>query len=280
MFVQEYLCKPNFSRFVFPSHISRWEFISTLDFEWSVYTGKRPFRWTVPVCICPCTSSCSADDILDLLYDTVFCIRCNGLLYDRFECHTQDWLSSRHYTTSSMIAALLIIRHGSPLPLWGYYPQTTGILLILSKSQDFVVYISCTRLRSSWNAGVCVSVAYPIFDSLYFSIALWNRNIIVIGINAIAWLVNASFMIYGAFHLTGIYKWLIVSTAATLASQIVWVYIYGTTVNPLLLLRLETKHIGIPHPSHVPRWERGRIIWTLSQLWLSTSFYSVRCSQE
>jgi hypothetical protein len=24
----------------------RWEFITTLDFEWEVYTGRRPWRWS------------------------------------------------------------------------------------------------------------------------------------------------------------------------------------------------------------------------------------------
>jgi hypothetical protein len=25
---------------------NRWEFITTLDFEWEVYTGKRPCKWS------------------------------------------------------------------------------------------------------------------------------------------------------------------------------------------------------------------------------------------
>jgi hypothetical protein len=24
----------------------RWEYLTTLDFEWGVYTGKRPWRWS------------------------------------------------------------------------------------------------------------------------------------------------------------------------------------------------------------------------------------------
>ncbi len=26
--------------------LDRWEFIVTLDFEWEVYTGKRPCKWS------------------------------------------------------------------------------------------------------------------------------------------------------------------------------------------------------------------------------------------
>ena len=24
----------------------RWEFFTTLDFEWEVYTGRRPYKWS------------------------------------------------------------------------------------------------------------------------------------------------------------------------------------------------------------------------------------------
>jgi hypothetical protein len=29
--------------------ISSWEFVTTLDYEWSVIRGHRPFRWTICV---------------------------------------------------------------------------------------------------------------------------------------------------------------------------------------------------------------------------------------
>ena len=33
------------------SIISSWEFVTTLDYEWSVIRGQRPFRWTIWVSI-------------------------------------------------------------------------------------------------------------------------------------------------------------------------------------------------------------------------------------
>ena len=30
--------------------LSRWEFFTTLDYEWSVIRGDRPYRWTIWVC--------------------------------------------------------------------------------------------------------------------------------------------------------------------------------------------------------------------------------------
>jgi hypothetical protein len=29
---------------------SSWEFFTTLDYEWSVFRGHRPYRWTIWVC--------------------------------------------------------------------------------------------------------------------------------------------------------------------------------------------------------------------------------------
>ena len=34
-----------------PVHISSWEFVTNLDYEWSVIRGHRPFRWTICVSI-------------------------------------------------------------------------------------------------------------------------------------------------------------------------------------------------------------------------------------
>jgi hypothetical protein len=29
---------------------SSWEFFTTLDYEWDVIRGRRPYRWTIAVC--------------------------------------------------------------------------------------------------------------------------------------------------------------------------------------------------------------------------------------
>ena len=36
-----------FAMLTAPCH--RWEFLSTLDFEWEVFTGKRPWKWSFTV---------------------------------------------------------------------------------------------------------------------------------------------------------------------------------------------------------------------------------------
>lgn len=108
-----------------------WEFVSTLDYEWSVYTGKRPFRWTVPIYS---MTRCSA-------LGAMICYMIGFNDTHRIDCPT--WLTAT-FTFSYLSLAL-----------------ASGLLAMRA-------------------------------------IALWNRNIIVIGINVIAWLVNGSFMIYAA----------------------------------------------------------------------------------
>jgi hypothetical protein len=35
------------SRMTHPPSFLRWEFFSSLDYEWSVIRGRRPYRWTI-----------------------------------------------------------------------------------------------------------------------------------------------------------------------------------------------------------------------------------------
>ena len=41
------LDSPNIPNNNNPVLISSWEFVTTLDYEWSVIRGHRPFRWTI-----------------------------------------------------------------------------------------------------------------------------------------------------------------------------------------------------------------------------------------
>src|SRR5258708_32743469 len=54
------------------SHIAQfltpsWEFVTTLDYEWNVIRGHRPYRWTIWVCshspssVCSATFQCETD---------------------------------------------------------------------------------------------------------------------------------------------------------------------------------------------------------------------------
>ena len=57
------------SQFLIPS----WEFVITLDYEWNIIRGRRPYRWTIwvrnhsPLSVCPasatfqCETDCSRE---------------------------------------------------------------------------------------------------------------------------------------------------------------------------------------------------------------------------
>src|SRR5258708_27145447 len=51
------------TQFLIPS----WEFVITLDYEWNVIRGRRPYRWTIwvrnhsPLSVCSATFQCDTD---------------------------------------------------------------------------------------------------------------------------------------------------------------------------------------------------------------------------
>jgi hypothetical protein len=44
--------------------IHSWEFVTTLEYEWSIIRGRRPYRWTIWVRCLPTTQAPRADFLL------------------------------------------------------------------------------------------------------------------------------------------------------------------------------------------------------------------------
>ena len=40
-------CAPTVYHTAYSSSAFRWEFITTLDYEWNVIRGRQPYRWTI-----------------------------------------------------------------------------------------------------------------------------------------------------------------------------------------------------------------------------------------
>ncbi|KAI0278080.1 hypothetical protein BGY98DRAFT_1096990 [Russula aff. rugulosa BPL654] len=100
-----------FARFVKLSHVCAgvyiWEFFTTLDFEWEVYTGRRPWRWSFIVYV--------TARVLALI---CFVISLVGLNLDReFNCNA--WLRFVLFTAwfAASSASLLLVLRG--VAIWG-----------------------------------------------------------------------------------------------------------------------------------------------------------------
>ncbi|KAF8474498.1 hypothetical protein DFH94DRAFT_762762 [Russula ochroleuca] len=77
-----------------------WEFVTTLDFEWEIYTGKRPWRWSFIVYV--------AARVLALICFTLSLVGFN--LTRQFNCNFTAWFAS------SSASFLLVLRG---VAIWG-----------------------------------------------------------------------------------------------------------------------------------------------------------------
>ena len=44
-----FICESLFNLLALSDNLSRWEYITTIQFEWQIITGHRKYRWTVLV---------------------------------------------------------------------------------------------------------------------------------------------------------------------------------------------------------------------------------------
>lgn len=89
----------------------RWEFFTTLDFEWEVFTGRRPWKWSFTVYL---TSRLLA----------LMAVMCNFIgfnLTTEFNCNVSDRSGALRLVLTSLILILRrsgsvvsLLRHGSP----------------------------------------------------------------------------------------------------------------------------------------------------------------------
>jgi hypothetical protein len=60
----------------------RWEFLTTLDFEWQVYTGRRPWKWPYFMYIATRTLSLTSIIIVFVVFDVTSEVNCEVHLLD------------------------------------------------------------------------------------------------------------------------------------------------------------------------------------------------------
>jgi hypothetical protein len=72
----------------FGSHLDRWEYLTTFDFEWGIYTGKQPWRWSFLAYIAART--------LSLFNVTLSLVGYTNLLTE-FNCEVCCWLYPKNF---------------------------------------------------------------------------------------------------------------------------------------------------------------------------------------
>ncbi|KAH9970985.1 hypothetical protein BGW80DRAFT_519849 [Lactifluus volemus] len=59
-----------------------WEYLTTLDFEWQVYTGRRPWKWPYFAYIATRTLTLTSIIISLVIFDITREVDCHGLAWD------------------------------------------------------------------------------------------------------------------------------------------------------------------------------------------------------
>ncbi|KAI9507575.1 hypothetical protein F5148DRAFT_93550 [Russula earlei] len=119
--------------------IYMWEFITTLDFEWEVYTGRRPWRWSFLVYV--------AARVLALACFILTLVGFN--LTREFNC--EAWLRSLLVTAwlAAACASLLLVLRG--VAIWGRDSRIVAICMAFWLANIAGSFYATTRGQVVWS---------------------------------------------------------------------------------------------------------------------------------
>ncbi|KAH9990689.1 hypothetical protein BJV77DRAFT_600191 [Russula vinacea] len=123
-----------------------WEIVTTLGFEWDIFTGKRPWKWSFVVYLMARTF-CLAAVILNLIgYDLASEYNCNAWL--RIDLAV-SWFSVA-------VASFLLALRG--IAIWGRDKLVTTVAILCWTANMAVSFYSSTESHVVWNhqAKACV----------------------------------------------------------------------------------------------------------------------------
>jgi len=115
-----------------------WEFFSTLDFEWEVFTGRRPWKWSFAVYL--------TARLLALTSVTLTFVGFN--LTTQFDCNA--WfrcvLVSSWFAVA--VASFLLVLRG--VAIWGRDKVITAITVLIWSANVTMAFYSATRAHAVW----------------------------------------------------------------------------------------------------------------------------------
>ncbi|KAF8462075.1 hypothetical protein DFH94DRAFT_688745 [Russula ochroleuca] len=116
-----------------------WEVVTTLDFEWEIFTGKRPWRWSFVVYL-TARLLCLGAVILNLIgYDVTSELNCNAWLRTVL---VMSWFSVA-------IASFLLALRG--IAIWGRDKMVITVALLCLSANIGVSFYSSTESNTVWN---------------------------------------------------------------------------------------------------------------------------------
>ncbi|KAI0298687.1 hypothetical protein B0F90DRAFT_1818556 [Multifurca ochricompacta] len=144
-----------------------WEFFTTLGFEWEVFTGKRPWKWSFAVYL--------TARILALT--SVICNLLGFNLKTQFNCNA--WFRCVLVSSwfSVAIASFLLVLRG--IAIWGRHKVITAVAVSFWFANLSIAFYSSTKAHSVWVPafGACVitktnSFRWSVLINLFVDLSL------------------------------------------------------------------------------------------------------------
>ncbi|KAH9990090.1 hypothetical protein BJV77DRAFT_1069111 [Russula vinacea] len=197
-----------------------WEFLSTLDFEWDVIRGHRPYRWTIWV-----YSLARVSTLLSIILNMVGMdytseMNCLGQFFsrERLLLYAQAIFAYLAYVSSTLLIVLRVIA------IWDKAKIIFAIAMGIWFTDNGIFIHSVSRLRSKWmpedNACVLLnaSITKPaVIGSLFSDVAL--LLIMLIGLLRLRCRGGGEFSMGRTLWKQGLI-WLLVATIAEVPSTV------------------------------------------------------------
>ncbi|KAH9998612.1 hypothetical protein BJV77DRAFT_979293 [Russula vinacea] len=135
------------------SGIYLWEFVTTLDFEWEVFTGRRPWKWSFAVYL-----------IARLLAFGSITLNFIGFnLSTQFNCNAWFRCTLAFSWFAVSIASFLLALRG--IAIWGRDRAITAVAVIIWSANMIVASWSTTKGHTVWSsqANTCLITGTNIF---------------------------------------------------------------------------------------------------------------------
>jgi len=121
--------------------IYTWEIFTTLDYEWSVIRGRRPYRWTIWIYSATRLSTLVAVVLHLVSRDVAKPTNCQAIMMVNFVFA---------YTAFFLSSLLIVLRI---VAIWNKNKAIVGFATVLWITNVSLIILGITRIRSAWVPG-------------------------------------------------------------------------------------------------------------------------------
>ena len=155
----------------------RWEFVTTLDFEWEVFTGRRPWKWSFAVYLTARLLTLTAVILTFIGFNLTVEFNCNVSNYRAFSSGTYEANLTQVWLRCTLVSSWFAVAIAS-------------FLLVLR---------GCVIRSQAFSQSGCRLIV-SIHSFIHFRVAIWGRDTLITTIAVSIWSVNIAMAVWSAFH--------------------------------------------------------------------------------